>query len=99
MQALMRELRTRWREMFSDLAAGDDLPPGERLRAEGMMEAVLLTGEASAAEVDAAMDACYREAFGRDLDQDFGAGWRDFHPFPQIPAVARRAPVFPSTPD
>ena len=49
--------------------------------------------------VDAAMDACYREAFGRALAEDFGADWRDFYPFPQIPAVARRAPVFPSTSD
>jgi hypothetical protein len=99
MQVLLRELETRWRKMFSALAAGDDLPPGARLRAEGLMEAVVLAGEVGEAAVDAAMGACYREAFGRGLAEEFGADWRDFYPFPQIPAVARRAPVFPSTPD
>jgi hypothetical protein len=99
MQVLIAELHTRWRQMFTGLAAGDDLPPGARLRAEGVMEAVLLAGESTQAEVDAAMDACYRESFGRSLAEDFGADWRDFQPFPQIPAMARRAPVFPSTPD
>ena len=99
MQRLTAELETRWRQMFTALAAGGDLPPGTRLRAEGLMEAVLLVGEATAAEVDTAMDACYREAFGRALAEDFGADWRDFHPYPQIPAMARRAPVFPSTSD
>ena len=99
MQVLLRELETRWRQMFTALAAGDDLPPAARLRAEGLMEAVLLAGEIGEVAVDAAMDACYREAFGRALAEDFGADWRDFYPFPQIPAVARRAPVFPSTSD
>lgn len=96
---LMAELDRRWRQMFSALAAGDDLPPAARLRAEGLMEAVLLTGQGAAEEVDSAMNACYREAFGSDLAQDFGADWREFFPFPQIPAMARRAPVFPSTSD
>jgi hypothetical protein len=95
----MRELDTRWRQMFAALADGADLPPSVRLRAEGMMESVLLCGEASEAEIDAAMDACYRQAFGCSLDEDFGEDWRDFFSFPQIPAMARRAPVFPSTPD
>ena len=96
---LLRELRRRWRDMFEALAAGGDLPPGRRLRVEGMMEAALLVGAASEEELIRAMDACYREAFGRSLDQDFGAGWQCFHPFPEIPAAARRAPVFPTTAD
>lgn len=37
MQVLIEELTRRWRQMFDALAAGDDLPPGSRLRAEGMM--------------------------------------------------------------
>ena len=85
--------------MFSALAAGDDVPPGQRLRAEGMMEAALLLDAASVEELDRAMDDCYRQAFGRGIDEDFGADWRGFYPFPQVPAMGRRAPVYPSTRD
>ena len=85
--------------MFSALAAGDDVPPGQRLRAEGMMEAALLLDAASVQELDRAMDDCYRQAFGRGIDEDFGADWREFYPFPQVPAMGRRAPVYPSTRD
>jgi hypothetical protein len=45
------------------------------------------------------MDDCYRQAFGRTLADDFGDDWREFYPFPQIPAMGRRAPVYPSTRD
>ena len=85
--------------MFTALAAGDDVPPSLRLRAEGLMEAALLTGLASPEEVDASMDDCYRQAFGQGLAEDFGEDWRGFYPFPQIPAMGLRAPVYPSTRD
>jgi hypothetical protein len=96
---MMDELEQRWQQMFSALAAGGDLPPGPRLRAEGFMEAVVRMQLAAESDLDRAMDDCYRRAFGRGLAQDFGEDWRVFYPFPQIPAVARRAPVFPSTSD
>jgi hypothetical protein len=99
MQDLLQELKTRWNIMFTALAAGDDVAPSLRLRAEGLMEAALLTGAASAEELDAAMDECYRQAFGQTLADDFGDDWRGFYPFPQIPAMGRRAPVYPSTRD
>lgn len=99
MQVLLQELETRWRQMFTSLAEGHDLPPGTRLRAEGLMEAVVLAGETGPEAVDKLMDACYLEAFGRSLAEDFDTDWRDFYAFPQIPAVTRRAPVFPSTRD
>ena len=99
MQNLLEELKTRWKTMFTALAAGDDVPPSLRLRTEGLMEAALLTGSASAEEVDANMDDCYRQAFGQSLAGDFGEDWRGFYPFPQIPAVGLRAPVYPSTRD
>ena len=99
MSGLIGELERRWLAMFSGLAAGDDLPPAVRLRAEGLMEAAVIAGEATEQEVTEAMDACYRDSFGRALAQDFGPDWQDFHPFPQIPAMALRAPVYPSTPD
>jgi len=99
MHALQIELERRWRAMFSALAAGADVPPAQRLRAEGMMAAAELLGIASPRELQAAMDHCYREAFGRGIDQAFGADWAEFFPFPQIPAMAGRAPVYPSTRD
>ena len=38
-------------------------------------------------------------AFGRGLSVDFGERWRELAPFPENPAVAKRAPVYPSTAD
>lgn len=99
MQVLEAELERRWRAMFAALAAGDDLPPAQRLRAEGMMEAAVLLQLTTAAALTAAMQRCYRAAFGRGIEDDFGGDWQAFFPFPQIPAMARRAPVVPSTRD
>lgn len=99
MQDIVDELQRRWRAMFVALARGEDLAPGVRLRAEGMMEALALTGHLDEAQLTDAMDACFREAFGQNLSEAFGQDWRLFYPFPQIPAVARRAPVYPSTKD
>ena len=99
MSQLLNELQGRWKQMFTALADGDDVPPSLRLRAEGLMEAALLTGAASAEALDASMDDCYRQAFGQSLAEEFGDDWRAFYPFPQIPAMGRRAPVYPSTSD
>jgi hypothetical protein len=99
MTVLTTQLNTRWLGMFRSLAAGDDVPPGQRLRAEGMMEAAVLLQVATEDELLAAMDHCYQCAFGRGLADDFGPHWRDFYPFPQIPAMGKRAPVYPSTRD
>ena len=99
MGKLKQELQQRWTNMFTALAAGADLPPAQRLRAEGMMEAAVLAGEATEDELSQAMAACYEDAFGRSLAADFGDDWQAFFPFPQIPAMARRAPVYPSTAD
>ena len=83
--------------MFTSLAAGDDVPPSLRLRAEGLMEAAVLTGAATEEKLDSVMEDCYQQAFGHTIEADFGADWRDFYPFPQIPAMGRRAPVYPGT--
>lgn len=99
MEKLVTELTHRWTILFAALAAGDDVPPAQRLRAEGMMEAALLVGVATVQELDRAMDDCYQQAFGRTLEEEFDADWREFYPFPQIPAMGRRAPVYPSTRD
>ena len=97
MEKLIEELKHRWTSMFTSLAAGDDVPPSLRLRAEGLMEAAVLTGAATEEELDGVMEGCYQQAFGHTIEADFGADWRDFYPFPQIPAMGRRAPVYPGT--
>ena len=97
MTALLRELNRRWRNIFSDLAAGSDVAPGLRLRTEGLMEAAVLAGDASAETLSQQMAESYKATFGRTLEQDFADDWQDFFPFPQIPAMAKRAPVVPST--
>ena len=99
MKPLLEELHSRWECLFTALARGEDLPPGRRLRAEGVAEAAVLLGVAESSELDNRMDKCYQAAFGRSLSDDFGEDWRDFAPFPEIPAMARRAPVYPSTAD
>lgn len=99
MSALLAELEVRWQAMFETLVAGSDVPPAMRLRTEGMMEAAVLTQAATAVEICAAMDRQYCSAFGQSLAEDFGDNWNDFFPFPQIPAMGRRAPVHPSTAD
>lgn len=99
MDALTVELVERWSRMFATLAGGGDVPPALRLRAEGMMEALVLLDMATASELTAIMDAHYQCAFGQSLAADFGEDWQAFYPFPQIPAMGMRAPVYPSTSD
>jgi len=99
MHVLLIELERRWRAMFDALAAGDDVPPSQRLRAEGLMEAAELQGIVTREQLLDSMGRCYGEAFGRAIAEDFGEDWAVFFPFPQIPAMARRAPVYPSTKD
>ncbi|QIB66042.1 hypothetical protein [Kineobactrum salinum] len=99
MSELLTILDTRWRDIFQRLAEGEDVPPGLRLRTEGMMEAALLQQLATQAELTARMDGHFGALFGHSIAQQFGADWQQFFPFPQIPAMARRAPVVPTTPD
>ena len=76
MDPLLDELDRRWRAMFAALAGGDDVPPALRLRAEGMMEAAVLLGLATAHELGEAMDRSYRSAFDRGIAEDFGEDWQ-----------------------
>lgn len=64
-----------------------------------MMEASVLLGIAAPNALMASMQRCYREAFGGRIDGDYGDDWQSFFPFPQIPAMGVRAPVYPSTRD
>jgi hypothetical protein len=99
MSPLLAEVHTRWRQIFTALQSGDDLPPAQQLRTEGLMESVVLTGELTADELRGQMADVYGEVYGRPMSHSFGADWETFYPFPQIPAAASRAPVYPSTAD
>jgi hypothetical protein len=99
MSALINELTSRWRQIFIALSVGEDVSPGFRLRTEGIMEAVILLDEGSPEELQALMDSAYSEVFGVGLAKNLGADWQEFFAFPQIPAMAIRAPVYPSTRD
>lgn len=63
------------------------------------MEAAVLCGDADAEAVDELLKRSFEAAFGRPLCEFFGPRWREFFPYPQIPAVMQRAPVYPSTGD
>ena len=72
MDAILQELASRWRGMYSSLEQGRDVPPGIGLRAEGMMEAAVICGAASAVQLDELLSTCYRECTGRALTTDLG---------------------------
>lgn len=87
------EVARRWRDMLEAVAAGEDIPPGQRWRTEGVMEALVLLGARSHDDIQRAMADAYAEVLGRSLETDLGAGWREDYPFPEIPFFMRRAPV------
>lgn len=99
MDVLGKEIEARLAAMFTALAAGDDVAPGPLLRTEGLMEAAVLLGAVSQAQLTAQMSACFEQVTGGSLEQMFGDDWLVLFPFPQIPILAKRAPVYPSTKD
>ncbi len=99
LDVLLREIVSRWEGIFAALARGHDVAPSQRLRTEGLMEAAVLLRTASADELTAKMAACYESVSGVSLEQHFGSHWMELFPFPQVPAMTKRAPVYPSTKD
>ena len=96
---LIELLELRWREIFSRLEVGDVVPPTLQLRAEGIMEAAVAAGQASESVLLDAMEDVHRQVRGVSIARQLGEDWPQLYPFPQIPAVANRAPVYPSTSD
>ena len=43
--------------------------------------------------------SCFSAASGHTFGESLGEDWREVFPFPQVPAMAHRAPVYPSTRD
>jgi hypothetical protein len=96
---LLDEIPARWQQMFESLVAGCDVAPSVRLRTEGLMEAAVLEGLTSAVQLTVQMEQLYFKCYHKTIMADHGDDWQDFFPFPQIPAMAKRAPVYPSTAD
>lgn len=91
--SLDKEVARRWQAMLAAVAAGEDIPPGQRLRAEGLMEALVILRVRSGEELQQEMADAYSEMLGRSLEHDLGVDWRRDFPFPEIPFFMRRAPV------
>ena len=91
----LAELEERWRGIFTALEAGGEVPPTQRLRTEGYMEALVALGFADEAALQEALEACYNACREAALPDD----WRELFPFPQVPGFGQRAPVYPSTSD
>ena len=88
-------LEDQWRSVFLQLRDGLDVPPGQRLRAEGAMAALADLGLVSAEEQVRRLADCYQAVLGESLPED----WLEMFPFPQLPGFMARAPVYPSTRD
>jgi hypothetical protein len=102
-EAWARGLRERLDAIYARLAAGEDLPPALRLKAEGYAEAGLELGLASAGDVAALIDAAHLERYGVPVADCFPYSAREcIDPATRcvrIPARMRRAPVYPTTKD
>ena len=91
----LQHLQHCWRTIFTRLQRGGEVPPSQRLRAEGMMQMLVVLELATAEQLQAALADCYLECYRQALPPD----WTELFPFPQIPGFGLRAPVYPSTPD
>ncbi|WOJ93052.1 hypothetical protein R0135_14875 [Congregibacter variabilis] len=99
MSLLESEIRQRLTRQFHLLAQGDDAPPGPRYRLEGLMEAAVISGEIKKEALQALIENLHQDIFAQTIEARLGEDWEQWHPFPQIPAFALRAPVSPSTSD
>ena len=90
---LLEEIDRRCAQLCRRIAAGEDAPPGQLLRLEGLREAAVLAALASEAELQGGLEAIYLRECGEPISVRCGHGWRDRYPFPEIPLFMRRAPV------
>jgi len=84
---------------FQLISQNRDVPPGERWRLEGLLEAAALVGDADESALRALFVSLHEEVLGETVESRLGEYWERWHPFPQIPAYMSRAPVSPSTKD
>ena len=99
MSRLYDEIRQRLIDQFQSIAAGGDVPPGSRLRLEGLMEAAVICQDVEKEALRELLAELHLEILGCTLEARLGGDWERWHPFPQIPVFSSRAPVSPSTSD
>lgn len=93
MNKIRAEVVARLQAMLQAVAAGADIPPGQRWRTEGLMEALVLSGACSGDDLQQAMADTHAEVLGQSLEDVLGSAWRQDFPFPEIPYFMQRAPV------
>ena len=94
----LKQVDRRARSAFGSLADGHDLPPGERLRLEGFIQAGLVMGWVGLDQVLEILSLAYRDCFGTDMPEPFPP----YDPATCIlplPGFMARAPVVPTTSD
>ena len=91
-EILAREIGQRLDILLARLADGDDIPPGSRLRLEGMLESAVLVGS-SMEELRQQIRQCYRPYANIDVDSAAGESWVGHAPFPELPLFLPPAPV------
>lgn len=91
--AIMAEVKARLRAMLQAVAAGEDIPPGQRWRTEGLMQALVLLGTRRDEELQQVIEDIHVEVLGQSLADVLGSDWRRDYPFPEIPFFMQRAPV------
>jgi hypothetical protein len=95
--SLLETIEARLDDLLQGVADGYDAPPGPRLRLEGLCEAAVIAGAATAGELDRLIEERRRDILGASFAEVLGPDWRKHHPFPELPLFMERAPVVPST--
>ena len=89
-QKVHAQISSRLLDIFSAYQRGDDVPPAQLFHTEGFVEACCVMGVITREEAFQIMAAVYTQVFNEPLvnssEQEF-----------QIPALMKRAPVYPST--
>ncbi|MEE4277208.1 MAG: hypothetical protein V2I82_01930 [Halieaceae bacterium] len=94
---LIQAIEERLDDFLRAVADGFDVPPGARLRFEGLCEAAVLAQVVDAGALDAILEEQRRAVLGASFSEALGADWREQHPFPELPLFMCRAPVVPTT--
>lgn len=99
MDPLLAAIDDRFAGLLARIVRGEDVPPGQSLRLEGLLEAAVLSGLATPEALDRRLATAYEGTMGASIEEKLGDNWRELMPFPGLPLFMNRAPVSPSTPD
>lgn len=94
---LLIEITERLDTLIVRLHSGQDCPPADQLRLEGLMQAAVVLNIADEATLQALFEERYQDLTEQCVKAGFGETWTDFFRFPSLPLFARPAPVQPTT--